>query len=212
MKPKMRTKEWLVSARRLADLSQSELLDLVGLTSGMSISFFESGRRNPRPATWGKIEKALYPYAPIMFVDEDDLIADVDAGARWEKDDALCRLYYVPGRSGMVFVGVGSSQDKESSEACITVSFSEARRLLEAQKGVLSPRVLQKVEESPMQEESEGMRLRGLRRALGLSQSKVAELAGLPQPTISEIELDKEKGAHLVERYRKLLEGLTAES
>ena len=136
MKPTMRTKEWLVEARRIAHMDQKVLRELAGFGSPMTISYFETGKRNPTKESWETLEALLRPHAPLLFVDEDELIAKVKAGAGVDRAGLACRLVYSMGKSGLVFTDVASVDDEEPSEPYIPIARADAVNLLTAQKSL----------------------------------------------------------------------------
>lgn len=206
MKPKMRTGEWLAEARRQAGLSQPELAELAGLKSTMLISNFETGVRVPPSQTWERLEEALRPLAPLMFVFEEDLLNDARAGMRWEQEGASCRLTYVLGKYGFVFTRVASVREDLPEDSFIVVSFADAVKLLEEQmagfKSVAAPKEA---------EEGEGAQLAKMRRELGLSQRAVAAMLSSKQPSISLLERGVAEDPGLAKCYRALLEKIKQE-
>ena len=203
----MRTGEWLAEARRQADLSQVKLAKLIGLNSAMLISAFETGARVPDPQAWEKLESALRPLAPLMFIDEEKLLDYAKAGLQWEGEGALCRLAYFLGKHGFVFVGVSSVREDPPAGPYITVLFEEAVRLLGEQIAGFDPPVAPR-----NTEEGEGAQLRRMREALGLGQRDVAAMLSTHQATISHIERGEKRPGELMGRYRELMERMTAES
>ena len=204
--PAMRTREWLVEARRRAGISQTDLLELVGLKSIIAISQYENGTRTPSAGTWQKIEDALRPLAPMMVVEVDALIADVEAGMRWEKEDALCRLSYASARMGLIFTSVSSLQREDPADPFITVSFKDALGLLEAQRSLL---IAEQAESAAECLDEDIVGLKQAREALGLSQRKTAALLGISQSKLSLLEAGKIKEPELVERCLRELNEAT---
>lgn len=203
-----RTREWLVEARQRAGLSQAELIEMVGLKSIIAISQYENGTRSPSQRTWDKLEQALKPFAPMMFVDVEGLIADAEAGMRWEKAGARCRLTYVAARDGLIFTGVLPDQGDELADPYVTVSFQDALALLEAQRDLLQ----NDRPEKPLDGlEADETGLRKAREGKGLSQRKAAALLGMPQSKLSLLESGKIKDPELASQCLKTLEGLSAE-
>ena len=138
MKPKMRTKEWLATARAVAGLTRQELADLAGLEWAQNVYAYELGKRNPSPETWAKIEKVLYAHAPIMYVDEDRMIAQVHDVVQEEGERSDFRMVFMPLGKGFVFTNISPVQGKEPSQPHITVSAKDALTLLEAQKALFA--------------------------------------------------------------------------
>lgn len=209
MKPKMRTKEWLIAARRCAGLTQVELAVRAGLKSTIIVSLYETGAQVPSLRTWVALEEALLPFAPLMFVDEDALIADVRAIIRWERESALCRLVYVTTMHGFVFTDVRPAQGDSPKDPYITLPLIDALKLLEEQSLCLDFSDLFE-EESP--EDRDGAELKKMREALGLGQKEVADMLSTTQPAISYLERGLRKSSDFRDRYRNLLEQLTAEA
>lgn len=138
MKHEIHTKEWLADTRRRAKLTQAELSSLTGIHHN-SLTFYETGNRNATPGSWSKIDKALYPLAPAAFVDENALIEDIRAYqqlAQREGTGDLCRLYYATGLDGVAFINVGPDRDEGLSAPFVVLSWTDAMKLLEAQKSV----------------------------------------------------------------------------
>ena len=209
MKPKMRTQEWLVTARRCAGLTQIELAASAGLKSTIIVSLYETGAQVPSPRTWAALEDALRPCAPLMFVDEDALIADIRAIIRWEREDAPCRLVYTTTIHGFVFTDVRSAQGDPPKDPHVTLPLIEALRLLEKQSSCLD--FSDQLEEVGPRDR-EGAELREMREALGLGQREVADMLSTSQPVISFLERGLRKSSDFRDRYRDLLERLTDEA
>lgn len=202
-----RTREWLVEARQRAGLSQAELIEMVGLKSIIAISQYENGTRTPSLRTWEKLEEALRPFAPMMFVDVDGLIADAEAGMRWEKANSRCKLIYAAARDGLIFTSVLPDQGDEPADPYISVSFQDAVALLKAQRDLLQ-------DDRPVKSldalETDETGLRKAREGKGLSQRKAAALLGIPQSKLSLLESGKIKDPKLVSQCLEVLEGLSA--
>ena len=213
MKPQMRTSRWLAMARRNAGLSQVELVKLAGLRSTIILSLFETGSQLPTDRVWDALENALRPLVPLMFVDEDALISVVEAGARWDGGDALCRLGYVASRHGVAFTDVRPVDGEQPGDFFITVPLTEALRLLQVQKTWIgeSPDCSEDVVEDQAGSR-EGEELRRMRKALSLDQRSVARMLSASQPAISLLERGLENPPDLIRRYRELLERLTEEA
>lgn len=209
MKPKMRTPEWLSMTRNCAGLSQVELAKLAGLKSTIIVSLYETGSQTASLQAWEALEDVLRPLAPLMFVDEDAIIASAEAGALWEKEGALCRLPYAPGRHGIAFTGIKPVEADPPDSPCITVPISEALDLLKAQRAAFANEPAKPV----LDEEAarEGAKLRKMREALGLNQRDMARRLSSTQPAISLMERGVDKNDGRVKRYRELLERLTAD-
>lgn len=202
-----RTREWLVEARQRAGLSQAELIEMVGLKSIIAVSQYENGTRTPSLRTWEKLEEVLRPLAPMMFVDMDGLIADAEAGMRWEKANPRCKLTYAAARGGLVFTKVFPDQGDEPSDPYISVSFQDAVALLKAQRDLLQD---DRPEKSLDVLETDETGLRKAREGKGLSQRKAASLLGIPQSKLSLLESGKIKDPELVSQCLEALEGLNA--
>ena len=215
MKPKIRTSEWLAAARRLAGLSQVELAKLAGLKSTIIVSLFETGAQVPSSRTWKALEDALRTRVPLMFVDEDGLIAILEAGmCLLEDENALCRLSYVPCKQGVAFTEARLVQGEPPADPFITVPIAEALGLLKVQKTWFGSSCgeSQEGKVGDSRTDCEGAKLREMRRALGLGQRDVARMLSISQPSISHLERGTEKSPALARRYRDLLEQMTAKA
>lgn len=135
MSYKPHTPEWLAAARKQAGLSMAKLAELAGVHVN-TVQYAERRNYITTPNIWAKLDAALYPIVPVYFVNEDRLIADAQAYAHLRGEDASCRLCYVLGRDGIVFVDVRPIEEDVSSQF-VVASWEAALNLLTAQKGLL---------------------------------------------------------------------------
>ena len=130
------TPAWLVAARKQAGLTMPELADLAGVHFN-TVQYAEKESHVTRQSVWTKLDAALFPIVPAFFVNEDALIADVRAYMHLKGEGALCRLYFVTGKIGIVFNDVQSLEEEELPGQHVVVTWNAALTLLEAQKGLL---------------------------------------------------------------------------
>lgn len=135
MNYKPHTPEWLAAARKQAGLSMAKLAELAGVHVN-TVQYAERRNYITTPSVWAKLDKALYPIVPVYFVNEDQLIADAQAYAHLQGEDAPCRLCYVLGRDGIVFTNVLPCEEDVSGQH-VVVSWEAALNLLTAQKALV---------------------------------------------------------------------------
>lgn len=145
MSKKSRTGEWLREARTRANLTIEKLAELAGVHSS-TVQFVETGKRGASPKLWAAFDAVLRPRVPLMYLDEDALIADARNYALLEGKGSLCRLFCskeTRGANGLVFVGIASvagvRSDQVEDPDCpyVTLSWADAIKLLEDQRAAL---------------------------------------------------------------------------
>ena len=132
MKPTMHSKEWLCWARKQARLTKQELADLSGLALN-TVSSLGTGDRGGSPETWAKLDRALYPLAPVAFVDEGALLEHARKCKKQSKSRAKCRLFYAAGVDGVVFTDLAPEGEDNRPGDSIVITWAEAEALLRVQ-------------------------------------------------------------------------------
>lgn len=89
----MRTKEWLVNARKSNNLTQEQLAKNIGV-SPFTIMQIEQGKRMGSVDTWNKIESFFENGEPIYQFESSELIDEIKEDIAEFGEDHPCVLIY----------------------------------------------------------------------------------------------------------------------
>lgn len=136
MKYEPHTPEWLRAARAQAGLTMAKLANLAGVHTN-TVQYAETKHYATTPEVWAKFDAALYPLVPLFFINENALIANVQAYMHLRGEEAACRLYYVLAPGGVAFSDVRAIEEEELPGRHVVVTWQAALSLLEAQGELL---------------------------------------------------------------------------
>ena len=138
----IKTKEWLITSRKNANLTQQELADKIGV-SVQTIAKIEQGQRVGAVETWEKINTLLDNEISFSYAC-DNMISEVEEDIELYGFECHCYLYYKLEKNLIIFTDYALDEDFEDEsfklnpgEQTMISTLSDALKIFKYQNHIL---------------------------------------------------------------------------